>query len=200
MADPLSLNGFDPSTILKMVGNAPAPDPMKEVLGRVQSQYPALAGQPWALVDSRGKTGQPGHLEFYPPDEAYNPRPGNATIELFDPALQGAALDQAVFGDMLHHMPKVDPYFQGQRETLRKTLTPEQVAMDRRAYEEARAEGEKRPFDEWMEQSRLDAYVRGRLSPDAADEWKDVYTPEQAKILDELKAYLMKPSKQTSGP
>jgi hypothetical protein len=45
-----------------------------------------------------------------------------------------------------------------------------------------------------MDVSRTDAYLRGYLTPDANDEWRKqgVYTPEQTKILDEMKGYLTK--------
>jgi hypothetical protein len=61
------------------------------------------------------------------------------------------------------------------------------LAVDQRAY--ARA-GEQRPFDDWMQQSRGDAYIRGKLAPDANDDWRDVYTPEQQKTLADMFLHL----------
>lgn len=202
--DPLSLNGFDPGNILRLIAGAsgaPAVDPMTSVLSSVQQKYPALQGQPWALVDSRGKQGAVGQLEFYPPDENENPRPGNATIEVFNPELKGDDLERAVFGDMLHHMPSVDPYYAKMRDALRDSLTPQQLKIDQETYDgEKREFGEDRPFDQWMNESRLDAYVRGKLTPGKANEWRDVYTPDQDKLLAQMLKYLSTPSKQTSAP
>lgn len=202
MADPLRLDGFNPSTILGMLGDAPPANPMDAVLGGITQKYPALAGQPWAILDSRGKTAKyGGGLEFYPPEESENPRPGSATVEVFDPKLEGDALETAIFGDMLHHMPAADPYYAKMRESLRSSLTPEQLAVDRKEHQRAQKEDdEQRSFDDWMSGSRLDAYVRGKLTPDKADEWRDVYTPEQGKILADMLKYLTTSTKQTSAP
>jgi hypothetical protein len=171
-----------------------ADDEPTAALSSIQQRYPALRGYDWAVVDSRGKPSKyGGGIEFYSPDEPESPQPGRPTIEVFDADLKGKALETAIMGDMLHHLPSVDQTFAGMREQLRSTLTPEQLAIDQKAYEKSKAEyGEDRPFEDWMHISRLDAYVRGRLAPDKNDEWKDAYTPEQKTLIDGMGEYLKK--------
>lgn len=164
-------------------------------LEAVLEKYPKLQGYNWAIVDSRGKESKyGGGIEFYSPDESESPVPGRPTVEVFDKKLKGEALEKAIFGDMLHHLPAVDPEFESMRQKLYGSLTDDQKAVDQKAYDKAKiAHGEERSFEDWMHQSRLDAYVRGRIAPDEANDWADVYTEDQAKVLKEIEDYLKKP-------
>lgn len=168
---------------------------MDDALSSVLKKYPKLQGYDWAIVDSRGKDSKHGgSIEFYSPDESESPVPGKPTIEVFDKNLKGDKLERALFGDMLHHLPSVDPQFEEMRQKLQASLTDEQKAVDQKSYEKAKSDyGEDRPIDQWMNQSRLDAYVRGRLAPDDNNDWKDVYTEDQHKLLNDLEDYLKKP-------
>lgn len=161
-------------------------------LQQVLQQYPRLAGQPWQV--GYGHTATPGQqLEFYHPDEERNPKRGSPYIEIYNRGLQGNALKTAIFGDMLHHAPTFIPEFSNQRQQFQCSFTPEQADFNRRKYRELQNSGrEARPFDQWMDKSGLDAYIRGYLAPDAADEWRKagVYTPEQIKILEGMKRSL----------
>lgn len=158
-----------------------------------------MSGLPFKVIDSRnnllGVNKHGGSIEFYPPDELYNPAPGNATIEVFDPGLQGEALERAVFGDMLHYMPMANEEFSNLRDKFADTITDEQSAIDKRAYKRSQDMfGENRPYQDWFDISRLDAYIRGYLAPDDRNEWAEVYTPEQIKILDQMKNILARPA------
>lgn len=168
---------------------------MDDILQRITAQYPALGGHPYSFIDSRNKGVQGGRkLEFYPPDERDNPQPGKATVELFDPAMQGEHADRAVFGDMLHYLPKVDQRFAGMRDQYKGLLTDPQRAVDMSAYRRDQQDhNETRPYDQWMDQSRLDAHIRGFLAPDAQDNWKGSYTPEQENLLKSMQEYLRTP-------
>ncbi len=170
---------------------------MDNQLRRIINKYPGLAGYDWQIIDSRRtKPNRERQLEFYAPDERYNPRPLKPTIEIFNPDLQGETLDTAVIGDMLHYLPMVDRNFASLREAFRQTLTSEQLAVDRNAYRRAvQKHGENRPFNDWFERSRLDAYLRGYLTPDEQDNWRGVYTPEQVAILEMMKDNLKTPRK-----
>lgn len=131
-----------------------------------------------------------GYLEFFAPDEEMSPRPGVPYIEIYDRKLTGDDLERAIYGDMLHHLPSVDPEFRRMREEFIGTLTPQQKAIDRRAYERMKMRGEKRSFRDWFDISRKDAYLRGYLAPDARDEWAGAYTPEQRRRLETMREYL----------
>jgi hypothetical protein len=165
----------------------------------VAKQYPALS--PYmgnAKVQYGDQAASAGRqLEFYPPWESDNPNPGAVTLELFQ-QMQGQPLQQAIAGDMLHLLgavdPRtgqaVDPKWSQMRQQLIDSRTDKQRAMDQKVY---RDEGDKRSFDDWINQSRADAYVRGYITPDAANEWQQVYTPDQVKILDQMRGYLTTP-------
>ena len=171
---------------------------MNEILQEIYKEYPQLGQYPFEVIDSRGKKSPHGGvIEFYPPDELYNPLPGKPTLAVFDENLKGEALKKAIFGDMLHYLPEVDPQFAAGRDSVIKSLTPEQLAVDKRAYDTAvKSYGEKRPFADWFAVNRQDAYLRGYLAPDSRDEWKDAYTPAQTDILKGLQQYLKKPLPQ----
>ena len=173
---------------------------LADMVAPISSEYPTLASH---LKNFALQWGDParnpggGSIEFYPPWESENPNPGRPTIEVFDRNLQGPALQKAIYGDSLHHLggtdehgTPVDPHFHSMKQDLIKSLTPEQLAVDQRAYDRAKGHGDGRSFDDWMQDSRGDAYVRGLLAPDANDEWKDVYTPDQRKTLADMFFYL----------
>lgn len=166
----------------------------------IAARFPGLAPHVQGAVIQRGPPQQHGgHLEFFPPHEAYNPNPGKVTVEVYNPDLTGPRLTDAVAGDMLHHLGgasldgrNVDPAFAGMKQQFMRSITPQQRAVDQREYEHARGEGEQRDFDTWMNQSRGDAYVRGYLFPDANDEWRKqgVYTPEQTQTLEKMRRHI----------
>lgn len=182
------------------------PSDLDAIRRRVGAQYPALAPHVNAMALQWGtpETGaNRGHLEFYPPWESDNPNKGQSTLEFYDPQMQGNALQSAIAGDSLHLVgavdPRtnraVDPQWLAMKRALVGSLTPQQLAVDQRAYEMDKQRGETRPFDDWMQDSRADAYIRGYITPDAADEWrkKGTYTPDQSNLLTAMKQYLQKP-------
>lgn len=174
------------------------PSDLPAIMGRVQQQYPALspylgnASVQWGGPQSDGR-----QLEFYPPWERDNPNPGRTTLELYKPQMQGNALVKAIGGDMLHHLGgidpngnPVDPQWLAMKRALVGSLTPDQLAVDKNAHLQAQMQGDPRSFDDWMQSSRADAYIRGKLTPDAADQWKDVYNPQQNALLAGMRQYL----------
>lgn len=185
--------------------DAPHFTPMLEDIAK---EWPALKDHLGNFIvkngDEKDNVGG-GHLEFYPPWESHNPHPGRSTIEIFDKDLTGKALQDAIAADALHLLgakdPRndqpIDPKFYEMKQQLLSTLTPEQLKVDMDAYkrDQARNPDDERTFREWMETSRGDAYIRGYIKPDKDNNWRDVYTPEQKAILDDMKAYLEKGSK-----
>ena len=175
-------------------------------LRSVYEKYPKLADMNFKVIDSRAvgmehpRNLGGGPLEFYPPDERDNPNKGYPTIELFNPDLKGKRLESALFGDMLHHLPDVNPKFNALREAFRRSMTAEQAGMDRNAFDRYVKEGEDRTFEQWFEVSRLDAYLRGKLAPDERDEWADVYTPAQNQLLMRMEEELRSGAPTVVGP
>lgn len=176
---------------------------LNDALNKAGERWPALRPH---LDNFVIKNGDPannvggGYLEFYPPWELHNPHPGKSTIAIFDKTLQGKHLEDAVAGDALHLLgakdPRtdqpVDPHFYELKQRLMSTLTPEQLKVDMEAYkrDQARDPKDERTFQEWMETSRGDAYIRGYITPDKDNNWRDVYTDEQKAILEDMRTYL----------
>jgi hypothetical protein len=155
-------------------------------------QYPALRGlfNNLTVIDKRsGGMQDDRQLEWYPPNERDNPHPGTYTSEIFNPTITNRELPTAIAADALHGLKITDPQYAQMRQKFGATLTPRQHEIDQRAYAEA---GEQRPFNQWMEDSRLDAYLRGYMFPDKADEWRKggMYTPEQQQELEQMRTYL----------
>jgi len=171
----------------------------KEVAS-IKTRYPALKGIGYVASWGSSRTSNGGQLEFFHPLErggpggqGANPLPGVPFIEVYNRNLRGEWLERAIFGDMLHYLPEVDPKFNRMREEFRKTLTPEQNKMDQTAYKNRKAGGENRSYDEWFEASQLDAYLRGYLAPDERNDWRNAYTPTQRDLLERMRTHLETP-------
>jgi hypothetical protein len=163
-----------------------APQAMDPRLSEVQKQFPRLAPYLNNVMIQQGKkaAGDDRGLEFYPPWESKNPNPGKITLELYD-KMEGPTLTTALGGDLLHYLggtdPKtnkpIDPQYYSMKQAVLNARTPQQQAMDQREYQNAvKNEGEKRPFEQWLQQSRIDAYIRGYVTPELGgkypDEWR----------------------------
>lgn len=159
-------------------------------LSGIQKKYPRVNTQGWKVGYGDSNDGR--QLEFYPPNEAMNPHKGSPYIEIYNKGLQGDELQSAIFGDMLHYQPTVDPQFSSLKQQFQSSFNPHQTEMNKSRYQQAVQAGETGSFDDWMNRSQVDAYIRGYLAPDAADEWRKqgAYTPEQVKILENMNALL----------
>jgi hypothetical protein len=176
--------------ILGTIPRGLPPVSLQEDMDAALAGYPRLQNQDiQARFNPAPPPGNRGSLEFYPKDEAHNPTPGQTLIDVFDPRLlqnQGE-LRQALFGDALHAMPETDPNFHAMREELWNSRVPWQQRMDQRSYETS---GDTRPYDQWADVSRKDAWIRGYLAPDRNDEWRGSYSPDQVAILNRMREYL----------
>ena len=166
-------------------------NPFRGMVQSITKQYPRLGGADWQVFYGDQKNNpRGGFLEFYPPDERDNPRPGSPSIEVFDRSVRGDDLRQMVFGDMLHHLSGTDPQWKKLRQQYSDTISQEQK---KREYEyEVTNFGETRDIKKWWDVSRLDAHVRGYI----ADQWpKDdgFYSDKQKDILREMQQLLTQP-------
>ena len=166
-------------------------------LSRVLKEWPRLQQYDWNVIDStRTAPDDMRRIEFYPPEESRNPAPGRPTVEVFDPRLRGEALSGPLAGDMLHYLPKVDPAWKKLRQSFSNSLTPRQREIDQRAYQTHQQQfDEKRPFEQWMDISRLDQYLGvGLRGPVEGSDWStDDYTPQQHDILKKMRQHLETP-------
>ena len=155
-------------------------DSIQEIEQRLKAKYPIFANIEVTDKRESGVAGQ-RKLEFYHPEDSPTGKP---LIEVFDQSMQGVELENAILGDMLHNAPYVNENFAKLRNKLKQTRTPEQILVDKQAYEIAKTKhGEQRSFDKWMEYSRLDAFVRGY----AVKQWNEnYYTNEQKLMIDTM--------------
>jgi hypothetical protein len=168
-------------------------------LNAIAQKYKALA--PYMaqseIVQSPKKPGDDRGLEFYPPYESDNPRPGKITFELFD-QMNPQQREGAVAADALHHLggyadeghtQLVDPTWFKMKNELMGMRSPRQLAVD--ANEAKNLEPGDTP-EAWLQRSRADAYVRGGVFPEQNPEWQEPgwFTPEQQAHFEKMKTYL----------
>lgn len=182
-----------------------AKDDFGPVVNDVAKQYPGLAKYTKNLVIQRGITTDPNddrQLEFYQPWDSDNPNPGKLTSELYNRNLKGQDLTETVAGDMLHHLgatdpttgQPVDPKWMGLKQQLISAMGPDQDDMNREAYQQEKSNPayETGSYDQWMQNNRADAFIRGALFPNQNPEWQQpgIYTPEMQRATSAMRDYL----------
>jgi hypothetical protein len=167
-------------------------------LAEVYADYPGLAQYGFQFRDSPG-LGRGRKLEFYPPGESHSPfedktRPG---IERFDPAMGKTDF----FGEMLHHVPRVDKRVGEMRDAFQDSITAEQEEQWLRGDYQSQLKkgifGERVPtFDQWLKKQGGDAFFRGFLTGQYPSE---AYTPGQKEMFMQLDAQLREGQSQRAG-
>jgi hypothetical protein len=168
------------------------------VLTQIAEQYPRIGSHLDSFAVERGPNLSDGRqLEYYPPDEAWNPHPGKSTIEIYKPDVEPDELRNLIAGETLHLLggrnekgvPN-DAKFAALKDALIESRTPDQRSTDARVWKERYAD--QMPYEDFIKRSRADEYAMGYLFPDAADEWRkqNTYTDEQKKLLEQMRAHL----------
>lgn len=176
-----------------------APEDFSPAINRIGQTYPALRQHLGNVVVQRGTASDGRQLEFYPPWEDDNPNPGKITLELYNKGLKGNDLHEAIAGDLLHHLgsidPRtnqpVDPAWMDMKQKLIQSRGLSHNIMDAAAYHR---ESDPGSYDDWMQRSRADAYIRGGLFPAQNPDWqkpgRGAFTPEMHGIFDQMRSYL----------
>jgi hypothetical protein len=190
--------------------NTPNPHPIPSNspdIKAVGTKFPALSPYLNNLVVQPGVNTKKDdrQVEFYPPWESTNPNKGKLTITPYRKELtSGQGLTNTVAGELLHHIGGVDPTsgkpinpaYYSLKQAVAAARTPGQIALDQRVYQQQVKQGEKRPFNQWFNQSRLDEYIMGYVTPDKTDEWRKngfYNSPDMKKAVDAVKQYLTTP-------
>jgi GNAT superfamily N-acetyltransferase len=172
--------GVGGAAVLSSIGEDAEAGTVTETVSSIKEKYPLFSDI--EVRDLRDQGVQDGRrLEF---TEAYDDRYDKPLIEIFDPALQGEELEQAIIGEFLHEAPRRIPEYAKLREKLQKLKTPQQLQDDMNSYlYDVENYGENRPFEKWDEVSRKDAFIRGH----AVGQWEpEYYTDEQKTLIDEM--------------
>ena len=110
--------------------------------------------------------------------------------QIIDPA----TTSEDVAGDIVsHHLVKQDPAMKSLYAQFTKTFDdPKVKARLVEDYNWSRKnEGEKRPFTDWLQATRIPDYLRGYVFNQWPQKAKEqMYTPEQRQILDRMSGYL----------
>lgn len=173
---------------------------MSDLIRDLYAQYPGLQRYGVQIMDStangtdwRGQPYSGRKLEFYPPDEEYNPNPGKPTIEVFSNEMTSKDALGEVFS---HFLPAVDPIFKAARSKFIASIDPEQKKMLSGDYEQqvrsgVYPKGQEPTFDQWLNTNGGDAFFRGY----ATDQYpKNFYRADQISTFTPLMAALRTPS------
>lgn len=184
---------------------AAAPEDFSDTTSGIAQNYPALAPYLSKLAIQRGTPSGPEddrQLEFYQPWETENPNPGKITTELYNKNLKGQDLQETIAGDMLHHLGSVDPTtgrpvdpkWMAMKQQMIAARGVPQTLMDGGAYQQEKANPayETAPYDQWMQNNRADAYVRGAVFPKQNPEWQQegIYNPAMQAVGAQMRDYL----------
>jgi hypothetical protein len=106
----------------------------------------------------------------------------------------------------LDWLARQDPVYQSAAQAFGESMTDEQRKTSRARYERLQKTfGDLGTFDDFLKESEIQEYMRGYLFSDVIPGWagkggKGQYTPEQERMMDSLKDYLMKPNPEISRP
>jgi len=130
-----------------------------DALKNTQKKYPGL---PRDVIAQTG--GGPGFAEYYPPDEAYNPNPGMATIEARPKSkqLDDDQLEQIMAGDMFHRMPATNKKYAAAKEKYIQSMHPAQLDIAAKMFldNQERNPEDTRTFPEFIDSTASDAFIR----------------------------------------
>ena len=129
------------------------------VLGqRMKERFPSIGALDFDVAAGSG----PGYAEFYPRGEGMSPDSSRNIVELRRMDLPDEELEAVILGDALHLMATENPQFGELKRQFVGSMKPEQVGVMREMYEENRARNkrDKRTFDEFVDQSAADAFIR----------------------------------------
>ncbi len=178
----------DDSEIMQQV--AAQNDP--QLLQAAQKEYPYLADKNIAYTYTP-QAGDSRYLEFWSPTEEGDkeyPRPasipmGQVGVQVINP--QTKPID--ILGDYVsHYGVQNDPQLQQYYQQFGASLDP-QMMQNRYSYHTANL-GETRPYDQWLQSTGLPEMFRGYTFNQWGDDAKQMYSPEQLKILDAVRSYL----------
>lgn len=175
-------------------------DPYASTVQAVKRQYPLLADAPLRLV--KGAANLPYEDETYQPWSEGNPFPGNVTVQIRHAQPKTPQdLHDLLSSEALHYLgitkpsgEPVNPQWWALKQQFRGAMTPKDMELARQHWNEEQASGEKRSFDDFMNQSYLDMFFRGYMFPKSqGQEWVDrigKWPPAQTKILDRMQQLL----------
>lgn len=207
---PTAAPTVQPSAATQLISSAPqmasraAPtptvDPYSAAATAVQQRFPRLSRIPLNVTAGQG----PYESEVYQPWDKDNPSKGKFTVQLRSERAKGQTgqmLQDSIAAESFHHLgtlkpdgTPVDPQWWNLKQQFRDTLTPGDLRLARQHWQEEQKSGEKRSFDDFLNQNYLDMFIRGYIFPQSqGQEWVDrrgKWNPQQAVVLEKMKGLL----------
>ncbi len=181
-----------PSVQLPTALTGGSADPYADLAAKAKARWPRLAKYPIQTISSGPPI--PTGSETYPPTEDRNPHPGHWTIQLNPKKMTGDPVSNVGL-EMIHTLQGEDPQYQKFTDQFIQSMTPDQRKSTQRLYAKEKTAGEHRPYDQWLKTVQAQEYIRGGIFTDVIPNWvgpkgEGGYTPQQAKLLDQIKQYL----------
>ena len=178
---------------------SPSPSSSPDVFAQAKTQWPVL-NNPNIYYKYTPRSGENvPYLEAYPPGEGGapdSPRPSQFPMDKYGiEVYKQTTRPIDVLGDVVSHfLRNTDPTVKKYYSDFERSLTPDQTARLHQQYQYETQRGEKRPYDEWYQQSGLPAYFRGY----AFQQWPDAhkyYTQDQIQMFNQMMQYLQQTPK-----
>lgn len=164
------------------------------LLSQAKQQFPYLQDKQFDYVENFTDNKDAGFLEFWQPGDPGSEqfkRPENLNmdkvgIEVRNPETR--PID--ILGDYVSHYgvenePRLKELYRQFESSIPQGMLEERYQYEKEKY------GEDRPFEQWKEMSGLPGLFRGYTFDQYSKEDIDrIYSPEQIKILDQVKDYL----------
>ncbi len=153
------------------------------------------------IIQQRERIGDEPRIESFSANEARNPNPGTRTLELRGGSLQGKNLENAIVGDMLHHLgsnnPVNDSAFRILKDQFIDKFRPEELlfAETRFMQHKTRHPEDERSFEQWFDTVWADMWIGGLIAPinsEFLNNAPTVLTKEQRNLVSEMEALLKK--------
>jgi hypothetical protein len=157
----------------------------------ILKQYPYLVGKPVDFLYTPNPNADVyletyGRTETGPPNA---PRPkelpmGRYGIQVFKPTTR--PID--ILGDYVSHAGVTDDPVLAKLYADFKSVTPDAVMKER--YKEHQSFGEKRPYSKWLEMTGYPELFRGYTFDQFGPNSASMYSPEQLRVLNQVKQYV----------
>ena len=162
-----------------------------------KKMYPILDKYDYKIVDTPNED-SPYYLEHFPPGEVGSlemPRPKDLPLEEYGLQIFKDVRPEDIAGDIIsHHIVNKDKYLSEKYEDF-KTSTSLDVMKERYKYHKENF-NEQRDFNSWLERTGYPELFRGYVFNQFDGEAKkDLYSPKQKTILNEIKKYITKKPK-----
>lgn len=185
--DQLLREGGGPSLLPIQKGAATDPRQLQlnQASEEIKALFPGLRLPNLIVEQGVGR----GGAEAFPPDELHNPNPFSNTIQIRSQDTEDR-LQDLITTEKIQLFSKIDPQMKEFKQRFRQSLTLDQIERSRRRFEPREGFGDKRSFDEFMDQVDLDASIRAIMFPhlvtDPGFDPSKAFTPEQFSIVDDI--------------